>query len=286
MTLSWFFIRECYHASCPQVTNSRSPYMITVATTLDVPIKLTFEAASRKSILGLGDIVIPGMVIAWALRLDLWLHYLGKLKYESTDLTIVEKDATSGELVRRSESKHREVKPVYLEAKGRWGEGAWTRGSMFLSRPRLLPPTLAATRFRKTYFTAAMVGYSLGMGVTLAMLLVFKRGQPALLYLVPGVLVSLVVTAAARGELKSLWRYTEDGSLDTVDVVVDLDGDGNAIKTIGTLEDGVVDTTKKKAEDDKKDAEKAVKEKKTADAHAKGHNVFLLSIDAAPETDE
>lgn len=266
--------------------------MITVATTLEVPIKLTFEAASRKSILGLGDIVIPGMVIGWALRLDLWLHYVRKVKYESTDLTIVEKDASSGEIVKRSETKHKEVKARYIDVKNRWGDHLWTRESLFLSRPSQLPVELAGSRFRKTYFHASMVGYLLGMAVTLAMLLVFKRGQPALLYLVPGVLGSLVVTALARGEWKYMWKYTEDGSLDTEDVVVDLDSDGNAIKTIGLLEDGVVDTTKEKKDEKEKKLEEEAQEKKKVDEKVtreqakKGHKVFLLSIEAPPEDEE
>lgn len=273
------------------IANPFSPYMITVATTLEVPIKLTFEAASRKSILGLGDIVIPGMVIGWALRLDLWLHYVRKVKYESTDLTIVEKDASSGDIVKRSETKHKEVKARYMDAKNKWGDGLWTRESLFLSRPSQLPVELAASRFRKTYFHAAMVGYALGMGVTLAMLLVFKHGQPALLYLVPGVLGSLVLTALARGEWKDMWKYTEDGSLDTEDVVVDLDSEGNAIKTIGLLEDGVVDTTKEKKEKDKKleaeeEEKKKVDEKVKREEAKKGHKVFLLSIEAPPESEE
>ncbi|OAA46987.1 intramembrane protease [Metarhizium rileyi] len=267
-----------------------TPYMVTVATTLEVPIKLTFEAASRKSILGLGDIVIPGMVIGWALRLDLWLHYVRKIKYESTDLTIVEKETLSGEIVKRSETKHKEVKARYIDVKNKWGEGLWTRENFFLSRPPRLPVELAGAQFSKTYFYASMVGYALGMVVTLAMLLVFKRGQPALLYLVPGVLGSLVVTALARGEWKDMWKYTEDGSLDTVDVVVDLDGEGNAIRTVGLLEDGVVDTTKeKKSEANKKkeaDGKKAAEVKVKEDAARLGHKVFLLSIEAPPEGEE
>ncbi|KAF4981783.1 hypothetical protein FDECE_17631 [Fusarium decemcellulare] len=265
-----------------------TPYMITVATKLDVPIKLTFEAAERKSILGLGDIVIPGMVMALALRFDLWLHYVRKIKYESTDLKLIEKDTVSGALVTRSEVKHKEVKAKYVSVKGNWGENLWTRGAFFLSAPQQLPPELEAARFRKTYFYASVVGYFLGMLATLAMLLVFKHGQPALLYLVPGVLGSLWLTGLVRGELKQMWKYTEDGSLDTVDVVVDLDGDGNAIKTIGKLEDGVVDTTKK---DEKKDGEDELKdEDKTAGDGEKsdgkeGHKVFLLSIEAEPEVE-
>ncbi|KAI8675008.1 hypothetical protein NCS57_00400300 [Fusarium keratoplasticum] len=252
-----------------------TPYMVTVATKLDVPIKLTFETADRKSILGLGDIVIPGMVMALALRFDLWRHYIHKVKYESTELKLIEKDS-AGALVTRSEVKHKEVKAKYVNVKGNWGDSLWTRGPLFLSGAKQLPAELEAARFPKTYFYASIFGYFLGMLVTLAMLLVFKRGQPALLYLVPGVLGSLWLTGLVRGEIKQMWKYTEDGSLDTIDVVVDLDGEGNAIKTIGKLKDGVVDTTKK---DDDKEDEKDTKDSKKDDGKG-GHKVFLLSIEA------
>lgn len=262
--------------------------MVTVATKLDVPIKLTFEAAQRKSILGLGDIVVPGMVIALALRFDLWMHYVRKIKYETTDLQLIEKDP-SGAIVSRNEVKHKEVKARYVNAKGTWGDSLWVRGTMFLSGPKQLPPTLEASRFPKPYFYASMVGYFLGMLVTLAMLVIFKHGQPALLYLVPGVLGSLWLTGLVRGEIRQMWTYTEDGSIDTIDVVVDLDGDGKAIKTIGELKDGVVDTTKDKDEDEenkKKESEaQALEDAKKSDGKG-GHKVFLLSIETVAEDDE
>ncbi|KAH7316478.1 intramembrane protease [Stachybotrys elegans] len=268
-----------------------TPYMVTVATTLDVPIKLTFKAAGRQSILGLGDIVIPGIVIAWTLRLDLWVHYLRKVKYDQTALKLIEKDST-GTVVERMDYRHREIKTQYQDVKGNWGNSLWIRGPLFISGAQQAPPSVAAARFSKVYFTASMVGYLLGMLVTLAMLLVFKRGQPALLYLVPGVLGSILVTAAARGELKELWTYTEDDSLDTVDVVVDLDANGRPIKTVGKLENGVVDTTKTeddknaKSEEEKKQEDKKEKEGKDQIAKGKGHQVFLLALDAPPEGED
>ena len=271
-----------------------SPYMVTVATTLDAPIKLTFEVASRKSILGLGDIVLPGIVMAWALRLDLWLHYQRKVKYEATDLKLVEKDATTGAIVTRTETKHKEIKAPYVNAQGGWAERFWIQGVIPFRRTKELPAEIAASRFPKTYFHATVVGYSLGMLATLAMLLIFNRGQPALLYLVPGVLASLYVTAIFRGELKLIWSYTEDGSMDTTDVVVDLDGDGNAVKRIGELKDGVVDTTKDEKKEKDKDGKEGGKKdgngvstldvsKKASETEAKGstggHRVFSISLD-------
>ncbi|PHH65218.1 hypothetical protein CDD81_3077 [Ophiocordyceps australis] len=276
-----------------------TPYMVTVATQLDIPIKLTFQSAKRQSMLGLGDIVIPGMVIAWALRLDLWLFYLTKVKYEATDLKIMQKDATSGELVIKREKKHKEIKARYVDVKGRWGDALWTRGNFFLGRaPRQQQPTeLAASVFPKTYFKAAMTGYLVGMMVTLTMLLVFKQGQPALLYLVPGVLGALLVTALRRGEMKKVWMYTEDGSLDTMDVVVDLDGEGQAAKTIGKVENGIVDLTKgdgsrgsddsgdRKGDNAKEESDKEASTRPTGRVAKGGHRVLLLSLEAPSENE-
>jgi minor histocompatibility antigen H13 len=274
--------------------------MVTVATTLDVPIKLTFQAAARRSILGLGDIVLPGILMAWALRLDLWLHYQRKIKYEATELKIIEKDAVSGAIVTRSETKHKEVKARYVNVQGAWADRFWARGCMLFGAKQL-PAEVAASRFPKTYFHATVVGYSLGMAATLAMLLVFKRGQPALLYLVPGVLGSLYLTALARGELKLIWGYTEDGSIDTRDVVVALDGEGNAVKRLGKLKDGVVDTTKdeqkdkpedqvKDGEKKSKDASKEVKRPDSKDGEGKkskrGHKVFYVSLETPPVAED
>lgn len=270
--------------------------MVTVATKLDVPIKLQFAAASRRSILGLGDIVLPGIVMAFALRLDLWFHYQRKVKYESTELQLVQKDATSGEVSTTSHTKFKEVKAPYVNVKNGWGDRAWSSHCALFSAARQLPHAIAATHFSKTYFHATVVGYSLGMAITLAMLLVFKRGQPALLYLVPGVLISLYLTAIARGELKQIWGYTEDGSIDTIDTVVDLDGNGRVIKSIGKLKNGIVDTTIKDedSEDQKEAGKTSEKDGKVTTQASQGsssdtpskssHHVFLLSLEAPPES--
>lgn len=274
-----------------------TPFMITVATTLDVPIKLQFKAAQRQSILGLGDIVIPGMFVAWALRADLWMHYQRMVKYEPTELQIMEKDTVTGKVVTRSEVKYREIKATYMEVKGNWGDWFWTRRFMSLCAPKVVPPSLAASNFKKTFFYASMIGYLLGMFATLVMLLVFKRGQPALLYLVPGVLGSTYVTALARGEFKSLWKYTEDGSLDTLDVVVDLDALGKPMKTIGRLKDGVLDTTRKERQGDKSSLKETSgrsqfgnKDERNGGGEGEGikknHFVFLFSLEAPPEDKE
>jgi minor histocompatibility antigen H13 len=164
-----------------------TPLMVTVATSLDVPIKLVFPGPGRGSMLGLGDVVLPGIMMALALRFDLYLHYLRK-----SALTLPS-----------SPSPAVLTKAPYIEATGSWGDIFWRR----------TPSSLDGSRFNKTYFYASVIGYIIGMFTTLVILQIFNHAQPALLYLVPGVLIALWGTALVKGDLAIMWGYTEDGSL-------------------------------------------------------------------------
>ena len=260
--------------------------MITVAKTIDAPIKLVFEGPSGASLLGLGDIVIPGIFICLALRFDLWQYYQKKTKYVPTNLETVTQDPSSQQTVTTTETQYRTVKPTFVDPQGQWGDRLWTSSWSGLVWGTPATPTLAAASFPKPYFYASMFGYLLGMLVTLAMLVIFRHGQPALLYLVPGVVGSTWLTGFIRGELKAMWTYTEDGSLDTEDVVVELDANGQVVKEISSKKDA----------DDKDKETKSQKDAATEPAGAtaqsnkvaskpeesseKGYDVFLFSISA------
>ncbi|KAF2745859.1 hypothetical protein M011DRAFT_405530 [Sporormia fimetaria CBS 119925] len=179
-----------------------TPMMVTVAKTLDVPIKLVFprpspvdSKASSLAMLGLGDVVLPGIMIGLALRFDLYLFYLRRQK---------RKPATDGSDTAVIE------KPTYFSLSGRWSDHFWTH-SLF-GRPLFPVHGEGLERpftFPKTYFRAALVGYVAGMLATLGVMQVWHHAQPALLYLVPGVLIALWGTALVRGELGLMWRFTE-----------------------------------------------------------------------------
>lgn len=133
--------------------------MVTVAKSLDGPIKILFPRTLTPnsetgqielSLLGLGDIVIPGFFLALLLRFD----------------------------------AHNAKVPNF--------------------------PTDAHVKFEKPYFHAGLVGYILGMGMTMFVMITFKAAQPALLYLVPACLVSSFLTAMRRGEVKALLAYSEE----------------------------------------------------------------------------
>jgi len=121
--------------------------MVTVAKSFDAPIKVIWPKASGFSLLGLGDIVIPGIFIALMLRFD-----------------------------------------AYLAKK---------RG----------------TENKKIYFHVVFASYVVGLVSTILVLHIFKAGQPALLYIVPCVLGSVLLTAIFRGEVKDLLAYKDEDLL-------------------------------------------------------------------------
>jgi minor histocompatibility antigen H13 len=128
--------------------------MVSVAKNFDAPIKLLFpkgtssiEGKMEFSMLGLGDIVIPGIFVAIILRYDAFAK------------------------VRSAAHKLTDVRPKY--------------------------------------FYSAMGGYAAGMVATIVVMNVFKAAQPALLYIVPGVLGSVGAHAAWNGELHELLAWKE-----------------------------------------------------------------------------
>lgn len=187
--------------------------MVTVATNLDVPIKLLFprpgttkDGKQALAMLGLGDIVIPGLVIAMSLRWDLWRFYEMKRRatlLEVQKLAMEEMVDSDGHDRKRRKTYGEEemelmTKPRYVKVTGVFGERFW-KG-------------VEGVVFKKLYFLASIGGYILGMVATLTVMHVWKHAQPALLYLVPGVLGSIWGTAALRGELSLMWNYTEEGN--------------------------------------------------------------------------
>lgn len=117
-----------------------TPVMVSVAKSFDAPIKLLFptgDATRPFSLLGLGDIVIPGIFVALALRYDV--------------------------------------------SRGRG--------------PRV--------------FWSTFAGYVGGILVTIVVMNLFQAAQPALLYIVPGVIGATAAHVLLSGELQPLLEFDE-----------------------------------------------------------------------------
>ncbi len=55
------------------------------------------------------------------------------------------------------------------------------------------------------YYTQSIISYFIGLSLTHAALYLMNTAQPALLYLVPCILLSTIITGLCRGELKELY---------------------------------------------------------------------------------
>ena len=215
--------------------------MSTVAQSLDIPIKLVFPRSIGPTddpgkqgfaMLGLGDVVLPGMIIALALRFDLYNFYLRKqTKRRSLRATV--SDDENDQMVQRPIEV---VKAPYRSATGRWGERFWTgsrRGGRDMTQTE--PGT-----FPKPYFYASLVGYVAGMLITFGVLAFTKHAQPALLYLVPGVLSAVWGTALAKGELRSMWDFAEDSDEEGVATLgTDIPSKSKVTEKPSKLKDGI-----------------------------------------------
>ncbi|KAG5497288.1 hypothetical protein JIQ42_03772 [Leishmania sp. Namibia] len=118
-----------------------SDVMLIVATGIDGPIKLVFPQTifgdhSKKSLLGLGDVIVPGFFIC--------------------QTRVFSKD--------------------YVK-----------RGSV--------------------YFVTSMIAYALSLANTMAVMMIFQHGQPALLFIVPWLLVTFSAVAVYNGDVKAAWNF-------------------------------------------------------------------------------
>ena len=145
--------------------------MLTVAKSIDAPIKLLFptdwsEDPAKFSLLGLGDIVIPGIFMAMCLRYDI---------LRSLNVKAVNTLADQGQ------------------------------ADEVVTKLRK-----AAVRAPRPYFYGCVIGYIIAIIMTVVVMIVFDHGQPALLYLVPACLGSVLINALRLGELSKIWEFTEE----------------------------------------------------------------------------
>lgn len=66
-----------------------------------------------------------------------------------------------------------------------------------------------AVLYNRTYFTPVLVSYVGGLLMAFAANSITHLGQPALLYLVPCTLTSLLVMGLVRDEIGRLWNFTD-----------------------------------------------------------------------------
>ncbi|GJP37150.1 hypothetical protein CLOM_g21590 [Closterium sp. NIES-68] len=169
--------------------------MVTVATSdaLVGPMKLVFprwtvDAAAPYSILGLGDVAAPGLLMALMLRFD--SHRSSSSAAAATAAEDGTADAAAmGESSSSSSSSS--------------GEAQGGQRGLVVAVPD------GARLEDKTYFLVSVASYLAGLAITIGVNTVTGAAQPALLYLVPSLLLGVSAAAASRSELDVLLRFDD-----------------------------------------------------------------------------
>lgn len=148
----------------PHVFGDNVMVMVATSTAFEGPMKLIFpswneSAANMYSVLGLGDVAAPGLLIALMLRFD------------------------------RSRSKD-------------FGPN--------LIAEELAKETPNQSPADKTYFVTCIASYLIGLAITIGANSVSGAAQPALLYLVPSLLLGVFVMASYRSEASLLLDFRDE----------------------------------------------------------------------------
>lgn len=133
-----------------------------------------FDYQGGASMLGLGDIVLPGLLLSFAARLD------------AARLVCALYTA-----VKKSDDRSRVASPIEAE----------------ISFPPAMP-TWYALLFGGYgyYFVPLILSYAVGLFMANAAVYIMEMGQPALLYLVPCTLGTMAYKGWKRNELMALWN--------------------------------------------------------------------------------
>ncbi len=166
------------------------------------------------SLLGLGDIAIPGLLCCLALRYDASRSIDISARGEASWKAIMESienlngEESGDEIMTLTGSAaeaaydaiaDRELEQRNLSQGERDGVGQDVEPL----------PVSGAIMYNRLYFKATMVAYVAGLLMAFVANDVTGLGQPALLYLVPSTLAAIVLVSARRGEVRRLWRYRD-----------------------------------------------------------------------------
>lgn len=181
------------------------PSAINAAPSLQLPLKLLFpyfpmgvKGPVAFSMLGLGDMAIPGLLVALALAFDDYLQG-GRAQALKRDEDL---EAGAQDTAAPAAGAHR---PLGLSLVQDEIHGL------------LLGADDGKPTQRLSYMATAMVGYVAGLLTSLVFSRAFRAAQPALLYLVPCTLgpVAMKAWRAGEGHLWLLWNGFEEEKQDT-----------------------------------------------------------------------
>eukprot|EP01029_Cantina_marsupialis_P001481 TRINITY_DN11262_c0_g1_i1.p1 TRINITY_DN11262_c0_g1~~TRINITY_DN11262_c0_g1_i1.p1 ORF type:complete len:663 (-),score=132.90 TRINITY_DN11262_c0_g1_i1:132-2120(-) len=141
--------------------------------------KLGHSLNDGYSMLGFGDIIFPGLFIVYALKYEMKSRLI-----QPPTASTVEASALlpNGSNSSSSTSTEESTMPVIA---------------------RTLP--LKKTLMKCQLWTLGLIGYFCGLVLTNIALVIMRQGQPALLYIVPCVVLPILFVTHRKGHLKSFW---------------------------------------------------------------------------------
>lgn len=205
--------------------------MLTVATSdiVSGPTRLLFPRIAGGtgeasifpfSLLGLGDIAVPGLLACLALRYD-----------ASRAINMGARADAAAEALKGAfsqmdpASSGRQMADVAAEAAGtavdkvadaESDQREHSEGTSTSCSPHAVVEISDAVLQQRTYFVPTMAAYVVGLGIAFGANAITKLGQPALLYLVPATFTAITLTAASRGEIGRLWKYTDNTAISPI----------------------------------------------------------------------
>lgn len=185
-----------------------------------VPGSIGEASAFPFSLLGLGDVAIPGLLACLALRfdasrtIDMGARGAAAASAMMNAIDSLKEDASGEEIARATgdaaEAAYDAVADLELEQRKR------TQGESSSGSYETIFAVSEAVMAQRRYFVPVMVSYVAGLSLAFAANAVTGRGQPALIYIVPAMLGTVGWMAALRGEVGRVWGYKDTTSSSVV----------------------------------------------------------------------
>lgn len=201
--------------------------MVTVATSdlLNAPTRLLYPRAGGGStadlgdfpfsLLGLGDVAVPGLLACLALRydasrvIDMKPRAIASFEAIDSALSGLPEDAGRGAMGdAAADAAFRAYDNIADADDVRRTASTSESDTDAPPQERGLVASDAVLQQRR-YFTPVMVAYLIGLGVAFGANAVSGKGQPALLYLCPLTLGAVAATALTRRELRRVWAFVD-----------------------------------------------------------------------------
>jgi minor histocompatibility antigen H13 len=165
------------------------------------------------SLLGLGDIAVPGLLACLALRydasraIDMKSRGIAAATAIQEAIDSLDATATGDEIAYATGdaaiAAYERIADLELEQRNR------TMGESDSGSTETVYSASDAVLYQRHYFIPVMVAYVAGLGIAFGANAVTGLGQPALLYLVPCTLGAVAVVAGLRGDIAKVWNYTD-----------------------------------------------------------------------------